>query len=369
MPVTINLIQDVATPHNNVLIREFAAQDHVKLNLWYAMEAAPGRYPNATTLAHEHLQARIYGTRLNGSFLWYCLRHSQERFLIVGWANNNTRLLHLLLFMLRRPYNHWTDLPSNDASPATIIHRLARWLAYTILRCSRSVIFAVGKPTLDYFHRRGFSSQRVVNLPIFVQSEEDLEGYRRHRADTFSSYGIGHTDFVLSAGSRLIREKGYDLLITAISQLEESVRLRTKALIVGSGDCVQELRQQIAHLSLERHVVLINWLPIETFKTLIACSDVFIHPARMDSYGGTTLGMALGVPVIGSTGAGAAIDRIEHGRNGLLYEAEDTHQLARHIEYMFHNPGKRKEMAQAALTTAKAWPPQRGVQIIVENAI
>ena len=33
---TINLIQDRATPHNNVLISEFKKNTDVKLNVWYA---------------------------------------------------------------------------------------------------------------------------------------------------------------------------------------------------------------------------------------------------------------------------------------------------------------------------------------------
>jgi glycosyltransferase involved in cell wall biosynthesis len=213
--------------------------------------------------------------------------------------------------------------------------RFNRWLAYTILRHSRSLVFGVGRPTLEFFKRIGFPENRVVNLPIFIDSDEDVQAHRLLRAQVLANHGMQTTDFVLSAGSRLIFEKGYDLLIKAVAQLEDDIRRRAKVLIVGSGPCAADLKSQIAALGLEDQVILVNWLAIEDFKTLIACSDVFIHPARIDAYGGTTLGMALGVPVIGSTGAGAAVDRIEHGLNGFLYEPEDTARLAEYITLLF----------------------------------
>ncbi len=364
----INLIQDIATPHNNILIREFARQNDVVLKLWYALEQDQSQYQWSENITHEHFPAQIYGNTLNWKFIWYCLSHPAERFILVGWMNSNTKLLLLLFFLFRRSYTHWTDLP-NDRRGVILKQRFVRRLAYSILRYSRAMVFGVGKPTLDYFESIGFPRQRVVNLPIFIESDEDINLYKLRQQEIFSEYGIQEGDFVLSAGSRLIFEKGYDLLIKAVSQLNEAVRRRVKVLIVGSGVCSDELQNQISTLNLQGQVTLVKWLAIEDFKALIACSDVFIHPARIDSYGGTTLGMALGVPVIGSNGAGAAIDRIEHGKNGFLYEPEDTRQLAHYIELFYLDPLLRKQMAQAALKTAKKWPPSLGLQIIVGNTL
>ena len=112
-----------------------------------------------------------------------------------------------------------------------------------------------------------------------------------------------------------------------------------------------------------------QWLEIDDFKALIANSDVFIHPARFDSYGGTTLGMSLGVPVIGSYGAGAALHRIKQGRNGFLYDAEDIQTLASYITLLYQNPKLKRRMGAVAYQTARQWHPQSGVDIIVNNSI
>jgi glycosyltransferase involved in cell wall biosynthesis len=366
---TINLIQDLATPHNNVLISHFITRPDIKINLWYALDQDHAQYQWTTNITHEHFQATIYGAKFNWRFIKYCLIHSDELFIIVGWMNINTRLLHLLFFLLRRPYNHWTDLPDSATRAKGVKRKITRWLAYKVLKHSNSKVFGVGLITLNYLKSFGFSVSKLVNLPIFVESNENIAAYHAQRIKIFNNYNIQPDDFILIGGSRIIHEKGYDLLIKAIALLTNDVRPHIKVIIVGSGDNIPVLEALIKEFSLAKHITLEKWLAIEDFKGLIANSDVFIHPARVDSFGGTTLGMALGVPVIGSYGAGAAVDRIQQGRNGFLYEAEDIQSLANFITLLYQNPELRRRMASEALKTAQAWPPSRGVQILVDHAI
>lgn len=368
--VKINLIQDLPTPHNNVLIGAFKkAAAPACLNLWYAREGNTTRYKWTKNLAHEHFEAQIYGDSLNWGFLRYCLSHRAERYVIVGWANANTRLLHLLFFLLRRPYNHWTDLLSVESETPTAFKRFVRWAAYGLLRYSKATILCVGVTTLEYFRKRRFPESRLVNLPIFVECDENLAAFHALGEAVFKTHGISGDEFVITAGSRVVREKGFDLLIKAVSHIDSGIRDKMKLMIVGSGPARPELEAMVAELGLNKITRLIDWLDVNDFKALIANSHVFIHPARADSYGGTALGMALGVPVIGSRGAGAAVDRIVHGENGFLYEPEDTRQLAKLIERLYHRPEERLQMAAAALQTAKSWPPERGVDILMRQTI
>jgi glycosyltransferase involved in cell wall biosynthesis len=366
---TINLIQDLATPHNNVLISNFVTRPDVKINLWYALDQDHARYQWTTNITHQHFKAEIYGNQFSWRLIKYCLTHPDERFVIVGWMNINTQLLHLLFFLLRRPYNHWTDLPDTSTRAINIKRKITRWVAYKILKHSNSKVFAVGLIAINYLKSIGFSETQLVNLPIFVESNENIAAYHAQRLKIFNNYKIQADDFILSGGSRIIHEKGYDLLIKAISFLPKEISTHIKLIIVGTGDNVPVLEQLIKEFSLAKQVTLEKWLAIEDFKALIANSDVFIHPARVDSYGGTTLGMALGVPVIGSYGAGAAVDRIQQGCNGFLYEAEDIQSLANFIKLLYQNPDLRRRMGSEALKTAQAWPTSRGVQILVDHAI
>jgi len=341
----------------------------VKINLWYARDQDLARYEWAANITHEHQQAHIYGSRLNWSFIKYCLTHPDEIFVIVGWMNNNTRLIHLLFFLFRRPYNHWTDLPSSVIRDVGMQKKIRRWIAYKVLQYSNSKVFGVGSIAINYLRERGFVESKLINLPIFVDSNEDLPAFHSQREGLLEKYKIQDGDFLLTGGSRINREKGYDILIKAVGLLDVSIRQYIKVIIIGNGDAVPRLESLIDKLNLRKTIILEKWLAIEDFKTLIANSDVFIHPARMDSFGGTILGMALGVPVIGSFGAGAAVERIEHGRNGFLYDAEDVHSLANYITLLYQSPDLRKRMGEEALKTAREWPPERGAKIMIDHII
>jgi glycosyltransferase involved in cell wall biosynthesis len=365
----INLVQDLATPHNNVLIAAFKDCNEAQIKLWYARDMDQSRYQWSTNISHEHFPAEIYGTSLNWRFIKYCLSHPEEKFVIVGWMNANTRLIHLLFFLLRRPFNHWTDLPDPKAQGMSLKQNFLRWSAYKLLKHAHSKVFGVGATTLICFRGWGFSAKQLVNLPIFVAVDEDLPAYHAKRSQLLEQYAINQQGFLISAGSRLIQEKGYDLLIKAIGLLDAVIRQHIKVVIVGSGDCLSELEQLVIDLNLSGQIVMEKWLAIDDFKALIANSDVFIHPSRFDSYGGTTLGMALGVPVIGSNGAGAAFDRIKQGRNGFLYDAEDIQALANFITLLYQNPELKRRMGVEAYKTACQWPSRRGVDIILNNAI
>lgn len=367
--MTLNLIQDLATPHNNVLIAQFKNNPAVKIKLWYAADQDDGLYQWTENISHEHFKAEIYGTAVNWRFIRYCLMHKDQKFCIVGWANINTRLIALLFFLMRRPFNFWTDRPSNQPSDAGVQKKVLRWAAYKMLKHSNAKVFGVGKTTMDYFRILGFPEARLINLPIFVDVDHDLPTYHGKREAVFTKYQIKSDDFLLSAGSRIVHEKGYDLLIRAISVLDQEVRRYIKVIIIGIGPGMAELEALTASLSLTSQIVFAKWLEIEEFKTIIANSDVFIHPARFDAYGGTTLGMALGTPVIGSYQAGAALDRISQARNGFLYDAEDIQALANLIKLLYQNPSLCKRMGQEARDTALQWPPRRGMEILVENMI
>lgn len=365
----LNIIQDIATPHNNVLIRELVCESNYPIKLWYAKEEDASLYSWEENLTHKYMTACVYGTRLNLKFLWYCIKNRDEKYLIIGWANINTKILHFIFFLLRRSFNHWTDLPNQNSTLITFKKRVIRHLAYTLLKRSKGKIFGVGKTTVDVFKKWGFPESRVVNFPIFVDVDDDSELYRIHNQALRSKYGISQDDFMISAGSRIVYEKGYDLLLRAISSISPLKRSTIKVVLVGKGEQLQEIKDLAHELKISHQIIFVDWLSIEDFKLLIACSDLFIHPARFDSYGGTTLAMALGVPVIGSNTAGAAYDRIENNVNGFLYDAEDFRTLSSLILILYSDPMLRMKMAYAARQTALLWHPRRGVEILDNELI
>ncbi|MFP4487578.1 MAG: glycosyltransferase, partial [Campylobacterales bacterium] len=159
-------------------------------------------------------------------------------------------------------------------------------------------------------------------------------------------------------------------LVDAIAQLSQDIRNNVKCVIVGKGEERENLDKQIAKLGLKKHVHIEEWMEIEDFKALIACSDVFVHPARFDAYGGGTLNaMGVGTPVIGTNEAGSAPDRVIDEENGFLYDASDTQKLSNLIKYALTNRKRLQGLGRCARKTAERWDPIVGKNIIKKEAI
>jgi len=167
----------------------------------------------------------------------------------------------------------------------------------------------------------------------------------------------------------MVYDKGFDLLLSALPQLRNDVRDNTRLVLVGGGPCREQLIRQAREIGIADIVRFEEWLEIDDFKALIACSDVFVHPARQDSYGATIFAMSLGVPVIGSLQAGAALDRIVDGVSGYLYPPENTAALARCIERLYDDPSLRQRLANNARETAQKWPPSVGRDILINSCL
>ena len=356
------MVQDVATPHNNILIKELLKNKSVNLNLWYALKGSSKMYQWSKDITNEHKIARVYGTNINLKFIWYCLKKRDEYFVFVGWGNVNTKILHLLFYLMRLKYNHWTDCPQLKT-------KKRKWLGNKILKHSKNRIFCVGVTAINYFQKLGFNNSDLINLPIFVEVDKTLDLKNKIKDEIRPKYLSPDNSFLISSGSRLVYDKGYDLLLIAISKIERKYKRKMIVVIVGSGNERSKLITQAKKLKIEKNIIFEEWMDIKDFKSLILSSDLFCHPARFDAYGGSTLAMAAGVPVIGSKTAGAALDRIVHKKNGLLYNCDDIKTLSRYITYLFNNPDVTKKMGLEAFKTASSWKPSKGCKIILEDVI
>lgn len=341
----LHFIQNEATPHNNVLIQELVETEGLELELWYAREESD-KYQWNSNPTHEIQHANIYGDQsINWAMIWKLLGHREEKVFQTGWGNPTTKMMVVLFWLTKRPYNMWFDYPQ-DAKKRNLIIGKLRGLFYWLLKHSRANVFCVGKMTVDYFAERGFSRDRLVNLPVLVDMSASKEDYIQHRDRIKRKYQVTDSELFLVAGSRLTPDKGYDLLIEALSMLPDENRARVKTLIIGRGAEKENILRQISEAGLAGTVFIEEWMDVEEYRACIATADAFVHPARWDAYGGSIYAMALGVPVIGSTGAGAVVDKVEHGQNGLIFPNGDASALSLIINELLDKPSSLGEMAK-----------------------
>jgi L-malate glycosyltransferase len=102
-------------------------------------------------------------------------------------------------------------------------------------------------------------------------------------------------------------------------------------LSVAGGGCApgDRLQTWAGDRGLEMDVEFRGPIPVSDVPSYLAGLDVFVHPAREESFGMTILeAMAVGTPVVGGRRSGAVPWLLEEGRSGVLTDVDSAPQLA-----------------------------------------
>lgn len=174
----------------------------------------------------------------------------------------------------------------------------------------------------------------------------------------------------LLAVGRLRAKKGLDTLIAACAALRARGR-RFHCEIVGYGEERDALLRLIDDAGLTAHVHLLGKLAREQVIERYARASVFVQPSRVTADGDRDgipnvllEAMAMGLPVVGSNVSGIP-ELIEHGRNGLLVEADDAAALAAAIERLLDHPDEAARLGEAArATVTDGFDNDRNLQLL-----
>lgn len=371
MKKRVFVISKIPTPHNNVLVERLLKQSDIDVEFIYAKRSSEMYsfsdevFINDGSIKYlENLKSRI-------QFLLKSLANLRHTFLFIGWPGNTVRLLILIFYVIDKEFCFWTDNPiefSYNPNVYPVHIRFVRRLFYHIVKARARKIFVVGESTKASFIKQGFAGDKLVNLPIFI--DIDTRRYKEEsiRNRTRQLYRIGRDEFLITAGSRLTHEKGYDILMSSIKLIAEKRHRNVKLLLVGKGEEKERLVSYVSKNDLSQYIIFQEWLAAKEFYEAVASSDLYVHPARFDAFGGGTLiAMALGIPVVGSTAAGSVVERVINGYNGFIYEPEDYERLAELLIICLEERKLLEILGKNARKTAERWPPEVGVQILRDN--
>ncbi|WP_013322743.1 glycosyltransferase family 4 protein [Gloeothece verrucosa] len=98
---------------------------------------------------------------------------------------------------------------------------------------------------------------------------------------------------------RLVPYKGADMLLEAISQLDQEIQNKIRLTIVGDGSEKKPLEQQVKELKLESLVKFTGWVKSQDIVQYYKNSDIFCFPSIREFGGAVVLeAMACGLPCI-----------------------------------------------------------------------
>jgi glycosyltransferase involved in cell wall biosynthesis len=167
------------------------------------------------------------------------------------------------------------------------------------------------------FDAAGLSGPRVVlSNPIDIAAIQAAAAQPR---------ALAGSPRLLSVG-RLFEQKGFDLLLQALpSVLAEHPGAHLT--IVGEGPQRPELERLVSELDLGDHVTLAGFQ--NDPAAWMAGTDLMVSSSRYEGFANTTLeALALGRPVVGTSGPGANDEMLVDGFNGFTVPPLDPAALA-----------------------------------------
>jgi glycosyltransferase involved in cell wall biosynthesis len=163
-------------------------------------------------------------------------------------------------------------------------------------------------------------------------------------------------DFRVVAAGRLAHQKGFDLLIKAMSIAASRLERPWQLTILGEGPCRSELGDRIRRSGLDERVRLAGHVA-NPYRE-IGGSDLFVHPARWEGFGMVLVeALCLGVPVLATDCPGGPREILALGSAGMLVPSDDPQALAAGIVQAATNPGLRRELADAGAARAEEYAP------------
>jgi len=150
-----------------------------------------------------------------------------------------------------------------------------------------------------------------------------------NRDELRMKYGFGLSDSIIVCIGSLKKIKGSDVLLNAFLKLgEKFVRKHNlKLLFAGDGDMKKGLEAKTKEEKFSEHVKFLGNIPHIEIPALYKIADIYIIPSLFEGTSNSMLeAMFNKMPIIGSDTRGIN-NVINHGKNGLLFEVNNSDDL------------------------------------------
>ena len=229
---------------------------------------------------------------------------------------------------------HGGDIYDSSKKWSPHRHFLLRKVIKWLLNKSDKVIAQsnnIKSNTINYYK---FNKQITI-IPLGFTKPKFKEVKRKE-------LGFSEKDILLISVGRLIKRKGYEYAIQAVSKLPYQ---NIKYLIIGDGPEEENLRNLAKELKVDEKVELLGFVSEEKKFQYLTISDVYILSSLHEGFGICLLeAMHCSLPIV-ATNNGGQTDFLVEGRNALLVPIEDSEALAEKIVELIENKAKRLEMS------------------------
>ncbi|MDO8584856.1 MAG: glycosyltransferase family 4 protein [bacterium] len=173
----------------------------------------------------------------------------------------------------------------------------------------------------DRYIRFGLDVKKSFFIFDFLDAEDILRHKRAVRARQ-------EGEFTIFTGGRMVWEKGFDLVLTAVAKMPE--RKRVRVVVAGDGPELRPL-QKLAHdLGVADKVEFPGWLSMDELYAQLQRADCFILPCWRPEIASALVVYSMGVGVPTIVPRGGALQWFT-GDAGFAFEDQNADDLAKKI--------------------------------------
>ncbi|URD60849.1 glycosyltransferase family 1 protein [Sphingomonas sp. KRR8] len=185
------------------------------------------------------------------------------------------------------------------------------------------------------------------NITIWARGV-DREQFNPGRRDLRwrTGMGLSENDFVVGFLGRTVMEKGLDVFVDTIAELNAR-GVAHRVMVIGDGPARGWFAERLPGA-----VFLGQQVGPDLARALASC-DVLLNPSVTEAFGNVTLeAMAVGLPVVAAAATGAN-SLVCGGKTGILVEPGDIDGFATALTDYAHDPELRHAHGQAGLAYAE----------------
>ncbi len=178
--------------------------------------------------------------------------------------------------------------------------------------------------------------------------ESDVFNPARRSGAWRRSLGIADNDVVVGFCSRLVLEKGLDVVGETIRELKRR-GIAHQVLIIGEGPARASFAEQVPD------AIFAGFLAGEALGRAVASMDILLFPSVTETFGNVTLeAMASGIPVVGANATGTS-SLVSDGVTGRLIEPRDISGFANAVQCYIENIDARLSAGRAGLEASRSY--------------
>lgn len=192
--------------------------------------------------------------------------------------------------------------------------------------------------SMKKYFRNWLASEKVVIIPNPIRLEDE-------RSNISNQVKLPKAKLIVAMG-RLVRQKGFDLLIKSFAKISSS-NPDWSLVILGQGQMQEELEGLIDSLNLKNRIFLLGLVPNPL--AILKQADIFVMSSRFEGFPMVILeAMAQGVAVISFDCPCGPSEIIRDKIDGILVPPENVAALAATIAKLMGDENERKRLALRA---------------------